>query len=100
MSCAAPATDVMGLDEIPCAAPATDVMGLEEMSCGSRTGLLTPSTFPAQLPSERLDELQLPPMVVNNEDPKQTAFTVSVDYKVHPAQYSLFPSDIAGSHRL
>ena len=30
---------------------------------------------------ERLDELQLPPMVVNNEDPKQTAFTVSVDYK-------------------
>jgi 3,4-dihydroxy 2-butanone 4-phosphate synthase/GTP cyclohydrolase II len=31
---------------------------------------------------DRLDELELPPMVVNNQDPKQTAFTVSVDYKV------------------
>jgi len=29
----------------------------------------------------RLEELELPPMVVNNEDPKGTAFTVSVDYK-------------------
>jgi len=29
----------------------------------------------------RLDELELPPMVVNNQDPKQTAFTVSVDVK-------------------
>ena len=28
---------------------------------------------------ERMDELQLPPMVVNNEDPKGTAFSVSVD---------------------
>lgn len=27
----------------------------------------------------RMDELQLPPMVVNNEDPKGTAFSVSVD---------------------
>jgi|Transcript_40630 3,4-dihydroxy 2-butanone 4-phosphate synthase/GTP cyclohydrolase II len=34
------------------------------------------------LPSERLEALMLPPMVVNNEDPKQTAFTVSVDFKV------------------
>ena len=33
------------------------------------------------LESDRLDELKLPPMVVNNEDPKQTAYTVSVDYK-------------------
>jgi len=30
---------------------------------------------------ERCEELQLPPMVINNEDPKQTAFTVSVDLK-------------------
>ena len=30
----------------------------------------------------RLDELELPPMVINNQDPKQTAFTVSVDVKV------------------
>lgn len=29
----------------------------------------------------RLDELELPPMVANNEDPKETAFTVSVDVK-------------------
>eukprot|EP00545_Synedropsis_sp_CCMP1620_P000755 CAMPEP_0119014060 /NCGR_PEP_ID=MMETSP1176-20130426/9331_1 /TAXON_ID=265551 /ORGANISM="Synedropsis recta cf, Strain CCMP1620" /LENGTH=541 /DNA_ID=CAMNT_0006967197 /DNA_START=192 /DNA_END=1817 /DNA_ORIENTATION=+ len=28
---------------------------------------------------DRMDELQLPPMVVNNEDPKETAFAVSVD---------------------
>ena len=34
-----------------------------------------------QLTGERLDELELPPMYVNNEDPKQTAFTVSVDLK-------------------
>lgn len=31
------------------------------------------------LESERLEELGLPPMVTNNEDPKGTAFTVSVD---------------------
>jgi len=30
---------------------------------------------------KRLDELELPPMVINNQDPKQTAFTVSVDVK-------------------
>lgn len=30
---------------------------------------------------ERLEELNLPPMVTNNEDPKCTAFTVSVDCK-------------------
>ena len=28
---------------------------------------------------KRMDELELPPMVVNNEDPKGTAFSVSVD---------------------
>ena len=33
----------------------------------------------ASMPSERLDKLQLPPMVVDNQDPKQTAFTVTVD---------------------
>lgn len=33
------------------------------------------------MPGERLDELNLPPMYVNNEDPKQTAYTVSADYK-------------------
>ena len=33
------------------------------------------------LTEERLEELCLPPMVVNNEDPKGTAYTVSVDAK-------------------
>jgi len=33
------------------------------------------------LPDERCQALELPPMVVNNEDPKGTAFTVSVDLK-------------------
>ena len=28
---------------------------------------------------KRMDELELPPMVINNEDPKGTAFSVSVD---------------------
>lgn len=28
---------------------------------------------------DRMDELELPPMVVNNEDPKETAFSVTVD---------------------
>ncbi|KAJ1622390.1 3,4-dihydroxy-2-butanone, synthase [Pavlovales sp. CCMP2436] len=34
------------------------------------------------MPGARIDTLELPPMVVNNEDPKGTAFTVSVDAKV------------------
>ena len=34
------------------------------------------------VPGDRLDALQLPPMYVNNEDPKGTAFTVSTDAKV------------------
>ena len=33
-------------------------------------------------PGDRLDALKLPAMVANNEDPKCTAFTVTVDYKV------------------
>lgn len=33
------------------------------------------------LEGDRLDELALPPMVNNNEDPKKTAYSVSVDYK-------------------
>src|SRR3712207_7029290 len=30
---------------------------------------------------ERLDELELPPMVVDNTEPNRTAFTVSVDVR-------------------
>ncbi len=36
----------------------------------------------APLRQERADALQLPPMVANNRDPRRTAFTVSIDYRV------------------
>lgn len=40
---------------------------------------------------KRMDELKLPPMVVNNEDPKGTAFSVSVDAtKEHGKDCSFF----------
>ncbi|CAM9129765.1 unnamed protein product, partial [Sphacelaria rigidula] len=35
----------------------------------------------ASLEEDRLEELHLPQMVVNNEDPKATAFTITVDAK-------------------
>lgn len=38
------------------------------------------------VPGERLDALEFPPMYVNNEDPKGTAFTVSTDVKAHSGQ--------------
>lgn len=44
--------------------------------------MLTPAGCTSQVKGKRLDELELPPMVINNQDPKQTAFTVSVDVKV------------------
>ena len=50
------------------------------------------------LPGERLDELGLPPMVVNNEDPKQTAFTVSVDLK-HGTTTGISAADRAATFR-
>ena len=43
---------------------------------------MTPAGCTPQVKGARLDELELPPMVINNQDPKQTAFTVSVDVKV------------------
>ncbi|CAL1715552.1 unnamed protein product [Somion occarium] len=33
------------------------------------------------LPGERLEELEIPMMVAENQDPRQTAYTVTVDYK-------------------
>ncbi len=33
------------------------------------------------LPAERLEELEIPMMVDQNEDPHRTAYTVTVDYK-------------------
>ena len=41
------------------------------------------------LPAERLEELEIPMMVDQNEDPHRTAYTVTVDYKygafAHPS---------------
>jgi 3,4-dihydroxy 2-butanone 4-phosphate synthase/GTP cyclohydrolase II len=50
------------------------------------------------VPEERLQALQLPPMVVNNEDPKGTAFTVSVDYK-HGTTTGISGADRAATFR-
>lgn len=57
------------------------------------------SRFASQVKGDRLDELELPPMVVNNQDPKQTAFTVSVDYKVEscPQHQSLAAHAVTGT---
>jgi 3,4-dihydroxy-2-butanone 4-phosphate synthase len=50
------------------------------------------------LEADRLRELNLPPMVVNNEDPKQTAYTVSVDYK-HGTTTGISAADRAAAFR-
>jgi len=54
------------------------------------------------VPGERLDALQLPPMYVNNEDPKGTAFTISVDakgYDGHEASTGISAADRAATFR-
>ena len=33
------------------------------------------------LPKERLEELEIPMMVTQNEDPHRTAYAITVDYK-------------------
>lgn len=50
------------------------------------------------VPDERLQELNLPPMYLNNEDPKQTAFTVSTDYK-HGTTTGISAADRAATFR-
>mmetsp|Transcript_13012 Transcript_13012/g.22266 ORF Transcript_13012/g.22266 Transcript_13012/m.22266 type:complete len:240 (-) Transcript_13012:225-944(-) len=50
------------------------------------------------VPGERLEELQLPPMYVNNEDPKGTAFTISTDYK-HGTTTGISAADRAATFR-
>ena len=47
----------------------------------------------------RLQALQLPPMVVNNEDPKGTAFTVSVDCKSTSLSTGISAGDRAATFR-
>ena len=51
------------------------------------------------VPDERLQALQLPPMCVNNEDPKGTAFTVSVDAKSTAMSTGISASDRAATFR-
>ena len=50
------------------------------------------------VPGARIDELELPPMYVNNEDPKGTAFTVSVDLK-HGTTTGISAADRAATFR-
>eukprot|EP01041_Mallomonas_annulata_P000501 gene501-949_t len=50
------------------------------------------------LRGDRLDELNLPPMVINNEDPKQTAYSVSVDCK-HNTSTGISSADRAQTFR-
>lgn len=50
------------------------------------------------LEEKRLLELRLPPMVVNNEDPKQTAYTVSADYR-HGTSTGISAADRAATFR-
>ena len=45
----------------------------------SRMVRYTSGVLCCAMEGERMDQLNLPPMVVNNEDPKGTAFSVSVD---------------------
>lgn len=51
------------------------------------------------VPDERLQALQLPPMCVNNEDPKGTAFTVSVDAKSTSTSTGISAADRAATFR-
>ena len=49
------------------------------------------------VPGERLEALELPPMCVNNEDPKGTAFTVSVDAKSTSSSTGISAADRAAA---
>ena len=52
------------------------------VTSGSTNVLLSLSGYICiSLPSERLEELEIPMMVDQNEDPHRTAYTVTVDYK-------------------
>ena len=35
------------------------------------------------MPGDRMEALELPPMLANNQDPKETAFTITVDCNVN-----------------
>ena len=50
------------------------------------------------VPGDRLEKLKLPLMLVNNEDPKGTAFTVSTDYK-HGTTTGISAADRAATFR-
>ncbi|KAG6891235.1 hypothetical protein C0995_008487 [Termitomyces sp. Mi166 len=50
------------------------------------------------LPRERLDELEIPMMVADNQDPHRTAYTVTVDYK-HGTTTGISASDRSATVR-
>jgi len=62
-----------------------DLIMAAEMATPESIGFIvryTSGVVCVAMESDRLDALALPPMVTNNEDPKQTAYTVSVDAKL------------------
>lgn len=61
-----------------------DLIMAAELATPEAVGFIvryTSGVLCVSLEDDRLKELALPPMVVNNEDPKQTAYAVSTDYK-------------------
>lgn len=78
-----------------------DLIMAAEMSTPESIGFIvrhSSGVICISLESSRLDELKLPPMVINNEDPKQTAYTVSVDYK-HGTSTGISSADRAACFR-
>lgn len=62
-----------------------DLIMASELATAERMAFMvrhTSGVICVSMPGERIDQLELPPMVSRNEDPKGTAFTVSVDAKV------------------
>lgn len=61
-----------------------DLIMAAELATPETVGFIvryTSGVLCVSLEDDRLKELALPPMVVNNEDPKQTAYAISTDYK-------------------
>ena len=59
-----------------------DLIMAAELATPEKVGFIvrhTSGVLCASLESDRLEQLRLPPMVSLNEDPKQTAYTISVD---------------------
>ena len=78
-----------------------DLIMAAEMATPDLVGFIvryTSGVLCVSMEDARLKELQLPPMVVNNEDPKGTAYTVSVDYR-HGTTTGISAADRAAAFR-